>query len=72
MESSAVASHSSMEDVASGQEREVLRESEWMIGMGLYESGFLARMFVRVEWRLVGAGELLMERKVWGVPEMVS
>lgn len=29
-------------------------------------------MFVRVEWRFVGAGELLMERKVWGVPGRVS
>ena len=46
-EASATASHSSIEAVAAGQEREVARPREWITGTGLYESGSLASVAVK-------------------------
>ena len=42
--------HSSMEAVAAGQESEVLRERDWMMGIGRVEAGLVVRRFMRVDW----------------------
>jgi hypothetical protein len=57
-----------MDLVVVGQEREVARDMEWMMGIGLKEAGSLTTRLLNDLWRSSGAGESLMSRKTWGVP----
>ena len=57
MDASAKETHSSIEDVADGQDSDAPNDREWTTGIGLYASGSLFSNVVNVECRSSDAGE---------------
>ena len=65
---SARLTHSSMDAVVLGHERDAPSERLRMMGMGLYDSGSPSAMLLKLLRCSSDAGELVMERNLCGVP----